>query len=58
MSGLKKYVVHRDAFEFEDEDKYNLSFPCCICIHRHKTDMDEPCRHCDHNMHSVNDNVA
>lgn len=52
---LIDYVVSRD--KFKEEPLNGLDFPCCACAHRHVTDMDEPCRHCDHNMNSVPDEV-
>ena len=51
---LIDYAVQRDKFE-ADEVTNGFDFPCGVCIHRHGTDMDEPCRTCDYNMRSVPD---
>ena len=50
--GLIEYVVQRDKFQ-ADEVINVFDFPCGVCIHRHGTDMDEPCRTCDHNLRAV-----
>lgn len=52
--GLSAYSVKRDKFEPEGGD-LGLSFPCCVCLHRHGTDQVEPCRTCDHNINAVPD---
>lgn len=52
--GLIDYAVQRDKFQ-ADGVTDGLDFPCGVCIHRHGTDMEEPCRTCDHNMRSVPD---
>lgn len=53
--GLDNYTTRRD--HFEPEEYGNLAFPCCVCIHRHGSDQDHPCRTCDHNAKSVDDAV-
>ena len=40
-----------DKFEFE-ESGHQFAFPCCVCIHRHGTDRDEPCRSCINNANA------
>lgn len=50
--GLIDYAVQRDKFQAEEVTN-GFDFPCGACIHRHGTDMDEPCRTCDHNLRSV-----
>lgn len=55
--GLIDYVVQRDKFQAEEVTN-GFDFPCGVCIHRHCTDMDEPCRTCDHNMRSVPDDAV
>ncbi|ACX94948.1 hypothetical protein Hneap_0083 [Halothiobacillus neapolitanus c2] len=52
--GLIDHMVQRDKFQSEELTN-GFDFPCCVCIHRHGTDKDEPCRTCDHNMGSVPD---
>ena len=51
---LMDYIVQRDKFQAEEVTN-GFDFPCGVCIHRTGTDMDEPCRTCDHNMRSVPD---
>lgn len=48
--GLDQYSQRRDHFELEECG--NLGFPCSVCIHRHGTDQDMPCRVCDHNANA------
>jgi hypothetical protein len=50
---LEDYKVQRD--KFEPETKSYFAFPCYCCIHRFKGDNEEPCRTCDHNITSVDD---
>jgi hypothetical protein len=40
----------RDRFTVDPEFETRLAFPCCVCIHRHGTDRDEPCIKCQHNL--------
>jgi hypothetical protein len=48
--GLESYAVNGDHFEAEDlGGPAGLAFPCCVCVHRHGTDKEEPCRSCGHN---------
>jgi len=46
-----------DNFELEDEGHVVLlngfGFPCSKCRHRFKTDKEEPCRTCGHNVNAV-----
>ena len=54
--GLESHAAHRDKFELDDPGSgFALAFPCCCCLHRHKTDGEEPCRTCDHNASAVAD---
>lgn len=50
--GLELYTAQPDHFEAEDEGT-GFQFPCCFCIHRHGTDLEEPCRSCGHNANCV-----
>jgi hypothetical protein len=51
---LSDWSVRRDKFEFEE--KYSaLSFPCLVCVYRHIKPDEDPCRVCDHNVCSVDD---
>lgn len=34
-------------FKF-DPNEHDFAFPCCICIHRHGAEDDEPCASCGH----------
>ena len=54
MKGLSQYQVdvRYDSFEF-DEKIPGLSFPCVVCIHRHKDQFADPCGTCFHNMIAV-----
>ena len=52
--GLPSYKVKRDKFEASDNGM-GLGFPCNVCKHRHGTDKDEPCLHCDWNANAVQD---
>jgi hypothetical protein len=45
---IEKYIVYRDKFEPADPGN-SLDFPCCACVHREKTDREQPCVTCDHN---------
>lgn len=48
---LADYLVPRDKFK-EDEKIEGLAFPCNGCRYRNRSDRDEPCLHCDHNLGS------
>jgi hypothetical protein len=50
---LQDWTCASDKFEPEDEGLTRLAFPCCACKHNRKTDADEPCRTCDHNVNAV-----
>ncbi len=53
IKNLKKFEdwdVIKDRFEIDPVFEIKLAFPCCVCIHRHGTDKDEPCIHCEHNL--------
>ena len=50
---LDEYKVARDKFEYDDHSM--MIFPCCVCKHRYGQIKDEPCRTCDHNANSEND---
>jgi len=45
--------VIRDRFEIDTSFETVLSFPCCVCTHRHGTDKDEPCIRCEHNLFAL-----
>lgn len=47
-------VGDRDNFEVEGHDS-GFCFQCCVCVHRHGLDSEEPCRTCDHNANAVQD---
>jgi hypothetical protein len=50
---LSDYIVKSDKFVFDEDDRIGgLAFPCKICIHRHGSDRDEPCRSCGHNSNA------
>ena len=53
---LNDFSVTRDKFEPENASA-GLSFPCCVCAHRHGSDKDEPCRTCDHNASACDTDV-
>jgi hypothetical protein len=53
MSGIRKYLVKRDRFEYGETSI--MSFPCCCCKHKSKSDTDQPCRCCDHNLNAAED---
>lgn len=38
---------------FEEETTSHFSFPCSLCIHRHGSDKEMPCRECLHNALAV-----
>ena len=44
----------RDRFEVDKLFETRLAYPCCVCLHRHGTDRDEPCIYCEHNSNAVN----
>ena len=50
--GLQNWITDSDMFEPEEEEcgLSRKSFPCCACKHHGKTDADEPCRSCGHNI--------
>jgi hypothetical protein len=48
--------VNRD--KFEPEETNGFAIPCCWCIHRWKSDREEPCKTCDHNCNAVQEGVA
>lgn len=49
---LDEYTVEIDRFKVDKNLIKEFNFPCCACIGRHGTDMEEPCRSCDHNLKS------
>lgn len=53
---IESYIVRRDNFEADTDS--HLAFPCCVCVHRHGSDREEPCRTCDHNANAVADEPA
>ncbi len=44
--------IIKDRFEVDRSLETRLAFPCCVCIHRHGTDLDEPCIRCEHNLNA------
>lgn len=55
---LEDYKVNRDKFVEAKNDMTILCFPCYCCLCRNKTQDDEPCRTCGHNLLSVDDDNA
>ena len=53
--GLQDWTTDSDKFEPEEGGVTRMSFPCCACKHQSKTDADEPCRSCGHNVNAVID---
>ena len=53
--GLQDWTTDSDKFEPEEGGLTRLSFPCCACKHKDKTDAGEPCRSCGHNLNAVID---
>ena len=53
--GLQDWTTDNDKFDPEDGGLTRLSFPCCACKHQSKTDADEPCRSCGHNVNAIID---
>lgn len=51
---LDKYKVARDKFALDDTASV-FCFPCCACLHRKRSEHDNPCRTCDHNRNAVPD---
>jgi hypothetical protein len=47
---LQEWTCDSDKFEPEEGGFTRLCFPCCSCKHQRKTDEDEPCRSCGHNL--------
>ena len=56
--GLDIYHVPHDFFEVDDGDGGGLAFPCCVCVHRHGSDREAPCRGCCHNANADAVNVG
>ena len=52
---LQDWTCNHDKFEPEEGGFTRLDFPCCACKHQRKTDADEPCRTCGHNVNAVID---
>ncbi len=50
--GLQDWTTDSDKFEPEEGGLTRLAFPCCACKHQGKTDADEPCRSCGHNVNA------
>jgi len=53
---LEEYIIQRptvnnDKFIADEKDS-GLSFPCCVCRHRHGEDTDDPCCRCGHNVNA------
>jgi len=44
--------VTSDKFEVDPAFETRLAFPCCVCLHRHGTDRDEPCIRCENNLNA------
>lgn len=44
--------VLRDRFEVDPSFETRLAFPCCVCLHRHGSDRDEPCIRCTNNLNA------
>lgn len=42
----------RNHFEIDPAFETRLAFPCCVCLHRHGSDRDEPCDKCEHNLNA------
>lgn len=42
----------RDYFKIDPAFETRLAFPCCVCLHRHGSDRDEPCNKCEHNLNA------
>ena len=53
--GLQDWTTDSDKFEPEEGGLTRMSFPCYACKHKRKTDADEPCRSCGHNVNAVMD---
>lgn len=49
---LRDWTCDNDNFEPESAGLTRLAFPCCACKHQDKTDRDEPCRTCGHNLNA------
>jgi hypothetical protein len=49
---LRDWSCDNDKFEPADDCRglSRLHFPCCVCKHRDKTDRDDPCSKCGHNL--------
>ena len=52
---LRDWTCDHDKFEPEEGGFTRLDFPCYACKHQRKTDADEPCRSCGHNVNAVID---
>lgn len=48
---LNSVQPDKDKFELDDRG-FGLAFPCCVCVHCHGSDKDEPCISCGHNLRS------
>lgn len=48
----------KDYFEVDRSFESVLAFPCCVCEHRHGSDRDEPCNHCEHNCMAIQRNLS
>lgn len=49
---IQDYAVDHDKFEPAEIGSLGLSFPCRVCKHQFKSDMDEPCSRCGHNLNN------
>jgi hypothetical protein len=49
---LSDYIVRDDKFELDQSGpaRSDLCFPCNICEHNMKSDSEQPCIHCGHNL--------
>jgi hypothetical protein len=52
-SGLASWACDGDRFEPRDPGLSRASFPCGACKHNDKSDRDEPCCVCGHNISAV-----
>ena len=50
---IQDYVVFSDHFEPLKRGLSRFDFPCCSCEHSRRSDSEEPCRSCGHNLSAV-----
>lgn len=49
-AAITRQINRRNKFDPAFETR--LAFPCCVCLHRHGSDRDEPCNKCEHNLNA------